>query len=104
MSASTTNGDEVHLGAAAHALALRSSPCILGDLWLLVLLLWWLKMQGTSRGAAVEQAGIDQHVQCIPAATRAGRGVLLYVRAAPKGPGYASAMQPRARAKRSPLA
>ena len=55
MPAGTADGGKVHLGAAAHALVLRSSPwhncgpsgIILGGLWVLGLLLWWLGLQGT---------------------------------------------------------
>ena len=89
MPAGTTDGGEVHLGAAAHALVLRSTPwrtcgpsgIILGSRWVLGLLLWWLGLQGTGHleglGGCARGAGSD----------RGWSGVLLYVRAGPKGPG-----------------
>ena len=74
MPAGTTDGGEVHLGAPAHALVLRSSPwhtcgplgIILGGLWVLGLLLWWLGLQGTGHleGHAVGQADTGEHERC----------------------------------------
>ena len=94
MPAGTTDGGEVHLGAPAHALVLRSSPwhtcgpsgIILGGLWVLGLLLSWLGLQGTGhlegpwgRRTQASTGGASSD--------RGWSGVLLYVRAGPKGPG-----------------
>ena len=87
-------GGEVHLGAAAHALVLRSSPwhtcgpsgIILGGLWVLGLLLSWLGLQGT--GHLEGPWGRRTQASTRGASSDQGwSGVLLYVRAGPKGPG-----------------
>ena len=94
MPAGTTDGGEVHLGAPAHALVLRSSPwhtcgpsgIILGGLWVLGLLLSWLGLQGT--GHLEGPWGRRTQASTRGASSDRGwSGVLLYVRAGPKGPG-----------------
>lgn len=94
MPAGTADGGKVHLGAAAHALVLRSSPwhncgpsgIILGGLWVLGLLLWWLGLQGT--GHLEGPWGRRTQASTRGASSDQGwSGVLLYVRAGPKGPG-----------------
>jgi len=94
MPAGTTDGGEVHLGAAAHALVLRSSPwhtcgpsgIILGGLWVLGLLLWWLGLQGT--GHLEGPWGRRTQASTRGASSDQGwSGVFLYVRSGPKGPG-----------------
>ena len=94
MPAGTADGGEVHLGAAAHALVLRSSPwhtcgpsgIILGGLWVLGLLLWWLGLQGT--GHLEGPWGRRSQASMRGASSDQGwSGVFLYVRAGPKGPG-----------------
>ena len=94
MPAGTADGGKVHLGAAAHALVLRSSPwhncgpsgIVLGGVWVLGLLLWWLGLQGT--GHLEGPWGRRTQASTRGASSDRGwSGVLLYVRAGPKGPG-----------------
>ena len=74
MPTGTADGGKVHLGAAAHALVLRSSPwhtcgpsgIILGGPWVLGLLLSWLGLQGTGHleGPCMGQADTGEHARC----------------------------------------